>query len=134
MGGFGAGCQLMPTWRDVVLNRSPVNLFDYRTANGDRSQIQNSRSSLLRGGCEDPENYFLLDESERRCMAKEGLLARERISSGNDAAQTDLSRSFKSWGDETQQSATTVGTAQREAQQSYTSGRESAYDPLRERK
>ncbi|MFA7764709.1 hypothetical protein ACGFNX_43650 [Streptomyces sp. NPDC048723] len=51
-------------------------------------------------------------------MADEGLLARERISSGNDAAQTDLSRFFKSWGDETQQSATTVGTAQREAQQS----------------
>ncbi|MFD5548805.1 hypothetical protein ACFWJQ_19055 [Streptomyces goshikiensis] len=213
---------------DIIAGDGPGDLVgkDDALANGDHSQIQNSRSSLLRvlrGVSEDPENYFLLHESERRYMAEqlttqdlsdpealknraakigevngainaiggdihlserdaklseagdmrvygyhfiggaitgipvvgdmaqrvvdgcwnewlkgvsaeEGLLARERISSGNDAAQTDLSRFFKSWGDETHQSGTTVGAAQREAQQSYTSGRESAYDALRERK
>ncbi|MFF2192622.1 DUF6571 family protein [Streptomyces sp. NPDC058157] len=66
--------------------------------------------------------------------SEQGLLARERISSANDAAQTDLDRFFLSWGNETHQSATSVGAAQREAQQSYTSGRESAYLALRERK
>ncbi|MFE1788478.1 hypothetical protein ACFW7J_08775 [Streptomyces sp. NPDC059525] len=194
-------------------------------ADGDHSQIQNSRSSLLRvlrGASEDPENYFLLHESERRYMAQqittehlsdpealknraakigevngainaiggdvslskrdaelsaatdqrvhgyhviggavtgvpvvgdlaqrvvdgcwnewlkavtaeEGLLARERISSGNDAAQQDLNQFFTSWGRESHQSDM-VGAAQREARQSYTSGRESAYDALRDRK
>ncbi|MFF4366345.1 DUF6571 family protein [Streptomyces sp. NPDC001594] len=66
--------------------------------------------------------------------SEQGLLARERISSANDAAQTDLDKFFQSWGSETHQSATSVGAAQREAQQSYTSGRESAYLALRERK
>ncbi|MFG2392753.1 DUF6571 family protein [Streptomyces lavendulae] len=66
--------------------------------------------------------------------AEQGLLARERISSANDAAQTDLDKFFQSWGNETHQSATSVGAAQREAQQSYTGGRESAYLALREKK
>jgi hypothetical protein len=66
--------------------------------------------------------------------AEQGLLARERISSANDAAQTDLDKFFRSWGNETHQSATSVGAAQREAQQSYTGGRESAYLALREKK
>ncbi|WKV72932.1 PPE family protein [Streptomyces sp. PCS3-D2] len=66
--------------------------------------------------------------------AEQGLLARDRISSGNDAAQDDLNRIFDSWGTQTRQSETMIDAAQREARQSYTSGRESAYDALRERK
>ncbi|RKT06615.1 hypothetical protein BX286_4660 [Streptomyces sp. 3211.6] len=213
---------------DIIAGDGPgglVGAHDAR-ADGDHSQIQNSRSSLLRvlrGASEDPENYFLLHESERRYMAEqittenlsdpeavknraakigevngainaiggdvhlserdlkvststdqrvygyhviggavtglpvvgdlaqrvvdgcwnewlkgvtaeEGLLARERISSGNDSAQQDLNQFFKSWGDKAQQPNTMVEAAQREARQSYTSGRESAYDALRDRK
>ncbi|WP_405711046.1 hypothetical protein OG264_19495 [Streptomyces xanthophaeus] len=66
--------------------------------------------------------------------AEQGLLARDRISSANDAAQDDLNRIFDSWGTQTRQSDTMIDAAQREARQSYTSGRESAYDALRERK
>ncbi|AXE27203.1 hypothetical protein C0216_00720 [Streptomyces globosus] len=66
--------------------------------------------------------------------AEQGLLARDRISSGNDAARDDLNQIFESWGAQTQQSDTMIDAAQREAGQSYTSGRESAYDALRERK
>ncbi|MFJ3962311.1 hypothetical protein [Streptomyces sp. NPDC090036] len=66
--------------------------------------------------------------------AEQGLLARDRISSGNDAAQDDLNAIFDSWGTQTRQSETMIDAAQREARQSYTSGRESAYDALRERK
>ncbi|WP_234363477.1 hypothetical protein [Streptomyces sp. TN58] len=66
--------------------------------------------------------------------AEQGLLARDRISSGNDAARDDLNQIFASWGTQTRQSDALIEAAQREALQSYTSGRESAYDALRERK
>ncbi|MFK0238016.1 hypothetical protein [Streptomyces vinaceus] len=50
--------------------------------------------------------------------AEQGLLARERISSANDVAQTDLDKFFQSWGNETHQSAISVAAAQGEAPQS----------------
>ncbi|MFJ3976427.1 hypothetical protein [Streptomyces sp. NPDC090021] len=213
---------------DIIAGDAPADVVgeDNALADGDHSQIQNSRSSLirvLRGVSEDPENYFLLHESQRRytaeqlstedlsapeavknraakigevngvinaiggdiqlserdaelsaktdtrvygyhviggavtgipvvgdmaqrvvdgcwnewlkaATAEEGLLARERISSGNDAAQKDLRQFFTSWGTESGQSNDMVGAAQREALQSYTSGRQDAYDALREKK
>ncbi|MFG2335559.1 hypothetical protein [Streptomyces yangpuensis] len=70
----------------------------------------------------------------KAATAEEGLLARERISSGNDAAQKDLRQFFTSWGTESGQSNDMVGAAQREALQSYTRGRQDAYDALREKK
>jgi hypothetical protein len=213
---------------DIISGDGPANRAgdDNALAAGDESQIQNSRSSVLRvlrGVSEDHENYFHLHESQRLymaeqlttedysnpddlqnraakigevhgainaiggdldlsardaelseagdrrvygyhvigaavtgipvvgdiaqrsvdgawnewlkgVMAEEGLLARERISSANDAAQTDLDKFFESWGEQSGQSPTNVGAAQREAQSGYTGGREAAYLALREKK
>ncbi|WP_019545605.1 DUF6571 family protein [Streptomyces sulphureus] len=66
--------------------------------------------------------------------AEEGLLARDRISSGNDAAMDHLDKFFNNWVDKSGHDDVSASTLQREAGQSYTSGRESAYDALRERK
>ena len=195
-------------------------------ADGSNSEIQNSRSSLLRmmrGASEDSENYFLLRRSEQAYMnellatedfsdmegvknraakigevfgamnavggdldlserdvklaeagdqrvygyhvvgglvtgvpiigdiaqrsvdaywnewlkgvsGEEGLLAREKLSAGNDAAGDSLDSYFKNWGDADQRSGGEVSAAQREARQSYMGGRELAFDALRERK
>lgn len=195
-------------------------------AEGDGSQIQNSRSSVLRmmrGVSEDSENYFLIREGQQMYMseqlssenfdslegiknraakqgevygavnavggdldlgardaalseagdkrvygyhlvggmitglpvvgdmaqrtvdgvanewlkavtAEEGLLARERISSSNDAAEQQMDEYFKDWGTLNHQSKDDIGATQREARQSYMGGRELAYDALRERK
>ncbi|WP_415949919.1 hypothetical protein [Streptomyces sp. KLOTTS4A1] len=66
--------------------------------------------------------------------AEEGLLARDRISSSNDAAEQALDNFFQSSGEANHRTETEIGASQREARQSYTGGRELAYDALRERK
>ncbi|WFB08973.1 hypothetical protein LRS74_19440 [Streptomyces sp. LX-29] len=66
--------------------------------------------------------------------SEQGLLARDKLSAGNDAAEDALDAYFASWGKEDHRSTDEIGAAQREAKEAYTSGRENAYDALRERK
>ncbi|MYV62295.1 hypothetical protein GTW37_26005 [Streptomyces sp. SID4931] len=65
---------------------------------------------------------------------EEGLLARDKISSNNDAAEQALDSFLESSGEANNRTDTNIGASQREARQSYMGGRELAYDALRERK
>ncbi|MFJ8000467.1 hypothetical protein ACIQ7D_25590 [Streptomyces sp. NPDC096310] len=75
-----------------------------------------------------------LNEWQSAVLAEQGLLARENLSNKNDVAQDALDGYFSAWGEEKNLDSASVGAAQREAQQSYNSGRQVAFEALRERK
>ncbi|MFI2227524.1 hypothetical protein [Streptomyces fradiae] len=68
-------------------------------------------------------------------QAENGLLARERLSSQNDAAHDGIDTFFQSWNDQTKSvDADTLKLAQNEARSGYTDGRGIAFEALREKK
>ncbi len=76
-----------------------------------------------------------LNEWMTAVQAENGLLARDKLSSRNDAAHDALDAFFAGWNDQTHTvDRTALQLAQNEARQSYNGAREIAFDALRERK
>ncbi|MFI6944194.1 hypothetical protein ACIBI4_33485 [Streptomyces sp. NPDC050418] len=74
-----------------------------------------------------------LNEWLSTVQAEEGALTRDELSRNNDLAQDNLDQYFTEWGKERDIDSDLAGAAAGEAGQSYTSGREMAYEALRSR-
>ncbi|MEU0580468.1 DUF6571 family protein [Streptomyces griseoincarnatus] len=66
-------------------------------------------------------------------QAEEGSLAKEELSRSNDVAQDTIDRYFDGWGEQRNLAPEIAEDAAGEAQQSYISGRQIAYEALRSR-
>ncbi|MGC9442554.1 DUF6571 family protein [Streptomyces sp. WG5] len=66
-------------------------------------------------------------------QAEEGSLAKEELNRSNDVAQDNIDRYFDRWGAERSLAPEIAEDAAGEAQQSYVSGRQTAYEALRSR-
>ncbi|MGW3681586.1 DUF6571 family protein [Streptomyces prasinus] len=66
-------------------------------------------------------------------QAEEGSLAREELNRRNDIAQDRIDRYFDKWGEERGMAPEIAEAAAGESQQSYVSGRQTAYEALRSR-
>ncbi|MGP3733201.1 hypothetical protein ACTWJ9_08275 [Streptomyces sp. GDS52] len=66
-------------------------------------------------------------------QAEEGSLAKEELNRSNDVAQDNIDRYFDRWGEERSLAPEVAEDAAGEAQQSYISGRQTAYEALRSR-
>ncbi|WP_406725215.1 hypothetical protein WJ438_11885 [Streptomyces sp. GD-15H] len=64
-------------------------------------------------------------------QAEEGSLAKEELNRSNDVAQDSIDRYFDRWGEERSLAPEIAEDAAGEAQQSYISGRQTAYEALR---
>ncbi|MFC8391203.1 DUF6571 family protein [Streptomyces sp. NPDC057238] len=66
-------------------------------------------------------------------QAEEGSLAKEELNRSNDVAQDNIDRYFDRWSEERNLAPEIAEDAAGEAQQSYVSGRQTAYEALRSR-